>query len=393
MNTTSRAIVVYIGVLIGLILGLGSSGCAPVHNDGSTDNLGGNFGLGAGVCGNLLKTEFERGWQPFLVENCASCHVQGGGGKGSFGEGNLTVAFEAFSAATAIKVGDFAVNPNHKPPYSGEHHQAAVDGFKEGWDLAEIQFNDCLAQQNDGGGDGGGGGGGTFIPEPEGPRVGTQEKAINATGNYQARSFNLGTEMLPGQTGVTGARVEIEVRSFSTPTGETNYNFRNPTVFAGGQAVHVKDIRITINGKELKEGTTWILSDRKVPAGQNREISSSVMITETMVAAGDTFGVSFGTLAPTTFAPARFSELNAGGGTFGQNCLGCHGANNPRGGLDMTNYQEMINYFVVIPYDPTGSLLLSRMNDANNPMPPSGLVNQAARQAIEDWILDGAPNN
>ncbi|MCB0366780.1 MAG: hypothetical protein H6624_10655 [Bdellovibrionaceae bacterium] len=393
MGITGKTIVVYIGVLIGLVLGLGSTGCAPMHSEGSTKNLGGNFGLGSGICGDILKQEFSKGWQPFLKTNCGSCHVNGGGGKGSFGEDNLELAFEAFAGAGELKIADFAINPSHKPPYTGEQHQEAVNGYKTGWDEAQITFNDCLAAQQNNGGGGGGGGGGVVIPPPDGPRVGTKEIALNATNNYQARTLDLSADMIQGQQGVAGARFEVEVRTFTTPTGETNYNFRNPKVFAGGQAVEVKDIRVSINGKELAQGTTWKAVSRKVPSGQNRVVSTGTLIVETDIAAGDTFGVSFGSLGTTTFNPARFSELVAGGGTFGQSCVGCHGNTNPRAGLNVTNYQEMINYFVVIPYDPTGSLLLSRMNDANNPMPPAGLVSQAARQAIEDWILDGAPNN
>lgn len=364
------------------------SGCAPTHSDGSLDSSGEQLGYGRGVCGALLRAEFESGYRPFLQANCINCHVSGGEGKGAFADNNLELSYDAFSGAGFQKVSEFAVNPSHKAPYTGSQHSGVMDSTRASWLEVEIQYNECLTnnRRNDDDpppGD----------PPPSTPRLVTIEKVISATSSYVVKNFDLETEMAPGNSTFVGAKLQLEVRSFSTPTGEMNYNFRNPKLFAGGIALQITDLRISINGIIYEEGTTWKSVNRKIPANQNRDLSTGVLIREGLIKDSDTMGLSIGALVTTTFSPARFSQLVASGGTFSRACVGCHGANNPRAGLNILNYQDMLNHFVFVPFDPASGSLLSRMNNGTNPMPPSGLVPVAERQAIEDWILDGAPNN
>jgi mono/diheme cytochrome c family protein len=364
------------------------AGCAPTHSDGSLDSSGEQLGYGRGVCGALLRAEFESGYRPFLQANCINCHVSGGEGKGAFADSNIELSYDAFSGTGFQKVSDFAVNPSHKAPYTGSQHSGVIDSTRASWLEVEIQYNECLTnnQRNDDDpplGD----------SPPNTPRLATVEKVISATSSYVLQVFDLETEMAPGNSTFAGAKLQLEVRSFTTPTGEMNYNFRNPKLSAGGIALQITDLRIVINGIIYEEGTTWKSVNRKIPANQSRDLSTGVLIREGLIKDSDTMGLSFGALVTTTFNPTRFSQLVASGGTFSRACVGCHGASNPRAGLNILNYQDMLNHFVFVPFDPTSGSLLSRMNNATNPMPPSDLVPVAERQAIEDWILDGAPNN
>jgi mono/diheme cytochrome c family protein len=68
------------------------------------------------------------------------------------------------------------------------------------------------------------------------------------------------------------------------------------------------------------------------------------------------------------------------------NCVTCHGGNAPSDGLDLTSYVNVKS--AALNRD-----LKKRMNDANNPMPPSGLLAPEVRQKIDKWIEDGFPES
>lgn len=64
------------------------------------------------------------------------------------------------------------------------------------------------------------------------------------------------------------------------------------------------------------------------------------------------------------------------------NCLGCHSGTTPSGDLLLTTYAE------VRASAETDTLTL-RMNDAAMPMPPTGLISEADRNTVQDWVDGG----
>lgn len=64
------------------------------------------------------------------------------------------------------------------------------------------------------------------------------------------------------------------------------------------------------------------------------------------------------------------------------NCVGCHSGATPSGDLLLTNYAE------VRASAETDTLAL-RMNDATMPMPPTGLLMEADRTKVQEWIDGG----
>lgn len=86
---------------------------------------------------------------------------------------------------------------------------------------------------------------------------------------------------------------------------------------------------------------------------------------------------------------------------FDGSCVGCHGPNNPPGGLDLETdpcsaivdvpSSQSVPY--VVPGDPEGSLLWSRIADNGthgSVMPPSGKMPQANIDTVAAWIEGGA---
>ena len=67
------------------------------------------------------------------------------------------------------------------------------------------------------------------------------------------------------------------------------------------------------------------------------------------------------------------------------NCITCHGGPAAAAGLDLTTYAN-------VSASALGNLL-TRVNDAQNPMPPSGLMPPIERQRLQKWLDDGLPEN
>jgi len=102
--------------------------------------------------------------------------------------------------------------------------------------------------------------------------------------------------------------------------------------------------------------------------------------------------------APVTPAPAVAPSFTSDVLPFLQkNCAACHGS---MGGWDASGYDAVMTSGdhapVVVPGDPTGSLLAQKLlgtQTVGPVMPMSGVLPLAQIQPILDWIAAGAPNN
>lgn len=63
---------------------------------------------------------------------------------------------------------------------------------------------------------------------------------------------------------------------------------------------------------------------------------------------------------------------------------GCHNSTTRQSGYDFSNYNDAMG---------GATRIIARTNDAQRPMPPSGLIASCDRQQLEVWVNDGAPNN
>ncbi|WP_413293677.1 hypothetical protein ACLSU7_01095 [Bdellovibrio sp. HCB185ZH] len=91
------------------------------------------------------------------------------------------------------------------------------------------------------------------------------------------------------------------------------------------------------------------------------------------------------TVTPTpspTPATVTFTQLASSGGVFATSCFACHKAGSASAGLDLTNYSQA---------KAAASKIKSRMNNSSKPMPTSGLLPQAQRTLVDNWIAAGTP--
>ncbi len=378
-----------IQLLILLLFGvvLEYNGCVPQHSEGSYEYFNGQLGLGSGGCGSILQQEFTQGYRGFLQTNCSNCHISGGQGKGAFADSSIKVAYSAFMGAGNQKISEFATNPSHQPPYTGNQHSSSISNLQSSWMTAQTKYDECILNSQNRTPD-------NQTSDDLGNRRTTKEKPIGATTDYTLKTFDLATEIISPQSFLSGVKIEVAVKRDSAVSNETSYLFRNPKLYAGGQALEIKDLRLIINGTLYTGGTTWENVSRKVPVQDNRLLSSGVLIYQGVLSATDTFALSIKSIEPTSFNPPTYTQLISANGILGKNCISCHTANNARGSLNMNNYDEMINHFVIIPFDINSSLLVERIENSSNPMPPNGsLLSSDQIQSLKDWILDGAPKN
>ncbi|RYG24720.1 c-type cytochrome [bacterium] len=80
-----------------------------------------------------------------------------------------------------------------------------------------------------------------------------------------------------------------------------------------------------------------------------------------------------------------------------EKCAGCHGANNPKGGVNLTSYESLMkggeDGAIVKAGDPAGSELIQvmRHTEGHKPMPPQGPpASEEQIKTVEDWIKAGA---
>ena len=337
---------------------------------------------GLSTCDSQLLQTFNQGFRPFLLQNCAACHVPNGAGKGGFSSSDIGTAFVEFRLTTADKIADYAMNDAHQPPFSGSRHTAVVTGLESEWQNAELNYNSCVA-----------GGGPMPTPTPT-ERWVTMAKAVTANTTPKVVAWNLATELIPHSgvvPNVGAARLEFTFRTTTTPV--VSYQISSPRIVAGAVAYRVSDIQVIMNGQILNQITTYKSVDRRTPANANRVVSNSTMVIEAPVQATDTFSFTIGAIEPVDFAPPTFTQLRSAGGVFANSCNGCHSGGAPSAGLDVTNYNLLISGLHIVPFQTGNSPLLGRMKNTNFPMPPAGLLAPAQVKLVEDWILDGAPNN
>lgn len=73
---------------------------------------------------------------------------------------------------------------------------------------------------------------------------------------------------------------------------------------------------------------------------------------------------------------------NAVSNVIYNNCITCHSGNSPSANLDLSSYSK-------VKEATQNGNLLHRINDANAPMPPIGLMTEENRKVLNDWKSQG----
>lgn len=274
-------------LLVGVITTVAFNNCSKPKDDGessSSSSSGSNQQLSAEPCEDQLMNFYSRSYQPFLVQNCKSCHSTGPG-KGQFANSDTAVAYKDFMQIGYSKVSSNAISDGHNPPYSGSQHTVTVNELKITWLKALSEYDMCLGgtgevQQN--------------LSIKDRSYFGLIGKPIPMMNDGEERTIEydlakdlsqLKDKSLPN---LKGAKFSVVVHKVLRGT-ERYYSVHSPRIYGSSEDIHVKGLFTLINGRYINYSTNFRYLDAKVPKTAQAAASSSLLSTGAIVIAGAIF--------------------------------------------------------------------------------------------------------
>lgn len=385
-------------VVLATLLPFQNCGNQWLIRDGSLD-------LFSKACETEIATLFQNDFYPFLRQNCAGCHTEGGAGIGHFAHPSFDKAWYDFKSMGANAIARNATNDNHKPPYTGSQHLAYIDPLKQKWDIATQKKIECESQLSGGG--------------PLSRPFVTSEKTLPNLSNtaWTPITWNLYTESAQDfQNNLVAAEFRVEIKNLTKGQGQqqevVGYELRNPQIkLSSLQAIKVERLMFAFNGQKAMDLTMYTQIDRVISDSSDwvdliQNAANSFYITE--VLPGTTLSVEIGRVTLNPDQPGDPGSGNNNGGpnpepgqpplqrvtlaellsndptrnVFQTSCVGCHRAGDARGGLNITDPNQARQF---------ANTILSRMRNTARPMPPTGLLPQDRVRLVEGWISNGTP--
>ncbi len=338
-------------------------------------------------CDSLLKQTYQATYFPLLSTSCNSCHAN------SQGSTNLEVSFATFNLK-----GKPLIDLQASAPHSGNNLNLSsqITSLQNAWSRGLAAQQNCLATLSSQGV------GSLSFNSKTIPGI---ETTLNAPDKFISVEWDLDSEVPTSQKNLYHMIFKIDVRyavSNSTPIG---FEFRNPNLrlkSSGGDAKQIVGVHLNLDGHIQNSVTTY--QDTSVPITNTSETAMFPNAADAVIAYAGTsnqtlIGFNFDRILsgnssvdpnlsgqPTsTPPPITFSLLNSSSAmysVFTNNCVNCHNSGNAAGGLDITNYQSVSGQ---------ATRIQSRMSNVNSPMPPSGVISQAQRDLISNWMSKAMP--
>lgn len=282
----------------GAMVGIFFNNCSPQHNAQTTDGFSLAEGQSIGAC--AFKDEmdlYSKSYWGFLTNHCSACHVEGGQGKGTFASSGLQVAYNAFTVVGYEMISDYAVNPGHKPPYTGTQNSDDIDLLKQQWVKGLENITACKN--------------GTtpvdLTPTDESLRLETRSLGVNAVDATPVTiTWDLNADFLV-KAGVTiptlpGATLSLNVKK-ATLGAKPVYEISLPRIKAGASDVKVRSVLVKLNGKLIPNQTTFRYVDEGVYAGSTVVLAPGAMVVDGVISPTDVISLSIGDLATVTLPP------------------------------------------------------------------------------------------
>lgn len=316
-----------------LIVAFNNCGDGFVTNAVNTGSR--TFASTGSICEDELLDTYAKSYHPFLAKNCDSCHVSGPG-IGTFASYDVVKSFTSFLNIGPARINAQAVNPAHKPPFTGAHNQADIDRIVASWASVQDGYASCLAQN------GGGSGGGGSMPVVEANILKTLPLKVpnNLGTNYVRMEWDLQTQsnrMIPMILG-------IEIRKAVIGGITRGYELRGPTLrlkSASAGKFKVRALNVYINDALQPGITIFSPIDAEISSTTNvvlLDITSIGIAGYDPIANTDTISLEFSSVvgdvpetpvtpvppAPTPPAPGAtavtYTQLMQANGVFTRNC-------------------------------------------------------------------------
>lgn len=348
--------------------------------------------LSGETCESALMRIYEKSYHPFLTTTCGSCHTDGPG-LGDFGSKDVSTSFTSFTSIGAKKIDSQSLNDNHKPPATGAHNDARIQELSEYWNSVQPAYLDCVSEESNG-------------EDPSKYIVKTYSKQVpaNISTTFQRMEWDLESESSNSVPLIAG--IEIRKSEFG---GETRgYEFRNPTLRLKQQdpdGYAARALNIIVNDELRTEISTYSNISKIITDVTDLNLAPGAAhgFLGIQLSSSDTIGLDFSSIRSPKGDESdsggsdggggkdenrrvyKFSELTAAGGVFTTACASCHNATRSDGSLNITDYNRAKT---------AAPNIKSRVNNANNPMPPmssGGILPEAQREMINSWLENGMP--
>jgi mono/diheme cytochrome c family protein len=401
-----RAIITW--SIFGLFVAYTFNACAPENSELALSSQ-------AERCSNALLENGFTAYHAVLNSKCAGCHIQGGAGNGGFADPNIQVAYNVFRAKGETLIYNYAIDGAHRPPSSGPANIPLLEAPRAEWNAAWPAYEACMATPVD------------PVdptdptdptdpnppppPPPPGtglvtPTIKTVAKNLPAAASAATNIvWQLGSEMEDNTKTQAGATLTITVQAITTQQGNSAYYISVPRLRgANAGSLYVKNLGFYLDDVFVPApaGATFQSVDRYIPQAGTRDLAPSggAMVIALPTLAGHRIAPAFERFeqavvggTPLVFNPPTHTQLNSATDpqrVFNSKCSSCHGATNPRAGLNLLNYYGVFGIYV-IPFVPNSSPLFTRITARTMPPAGSPQLTAAEIESVRQWILDGAP--
>ncbi|UXR63102.1 hypothetical protein EZJ49_08435 [Bdellovibrio bacteriovorus] len=367
------------------------AGTTPDEDVDNSDASTGDF------CEDQLFAKFGSGYYQFLKQNCAGCH-NGEHEAPAFASKNSLMSYQVFKDKGYQLVSLNAISETHNPPYTGSTHNGAIASLKSEWETAQSSFLSCKGVDG------------------EDKSVVTNYKTNAAIVNSKANSatwtkleWNMSTAAdMPSKAALFPLKVSVEAQVAKVSGTEVGYAVRNPTmsITSGTAKYRVRGVFFYVNNALFDSATVYRSINAVICPGTALNLApvgNAQLLVVSTTKTTDKFALQFTSIekaestatcgigsnvvipvdeTPSVVTYSMLVGTDSKVNVFKTQCLSCHTGASADGGLDLSNYAQA---------KAKAAAIKKRVNDANNPMPRSGVMSSSMRAIVDKWVDTNTP--
>jgi hypothetical protein len=341
-------------------------------------------------CDAQLMQVYSKTYFPLLSTNCNRCHST------AHGSTDLNTSFQAFMQKGVTLIDYQATHPHGD---NGINLTSQIAAIKNDWNAGQTNYMSCLASDP---GDGSQASGSLRLADKVIPNI---ESTRTNNNTFRTIQWDVATEASSdGQKGMFAAVLTLDVRYALQNGVPVGLEFKNPRMHLkqAGDPITVSGLSLYLDKVFQDKVTIYNTLNATVSSTTDVQLApgfANALVYYPQVSASTLVSFEFQKIysgdeptdptPPTTTMPpsttVTFTQLisnDATLGVFNKSCLSCHNSNSASGGVDLSNYNQAKGL---------ASDIQMRMSNTQNPMPPQGVLPQADRNVVNQWISGGTP--
>lgn len=349
------------------------------------------------LCEDQLFAKFGSGYYQFLKQNCAGCH-NGEHEAPAFASKNSLMSYQVFKDKGYQLVSLNAISETHNPPYTGSTHNGAIASLKSEWETAQSSFLSCKGVDGEDK---------SVVTNNKVNAEIVHNKANTATWNKVEWNMSTAADM-PSKAALFPLKISVEAQVAKVSGTEVGYAVRNPTmsITSGTAKYRVRGLFFYVNDKLFDSATVYRSINAVVCPGTTLNLApvgNAQLLVVSTTKTTDKFALQFTSIekaestatcgigsnvvipvdeTPSVVTYSMLVGTDSKVNVFKTQCLSCHTGASADGGLDLSNYAQS---------KAKAAAIKKRVNDANNPMPRSGVMSSSMRAIVDKWVDTNTP--